>query len=116
MGWKTAAGSTGRLLQLCFGYFFFYVLTGIVVKVFTGGLGRPAMPEIAYLVNNTLGGTALALPPGHNPCKDSRAGLAGYRTAVTSREIRRSPISEGVRRGPGHRIQPSMGRARAGAG
>jgi len=61
MGWKTAAGSTGRLLQLCFGYFFFYVLTGIVVKVFTGGLGRPAMPEIAYLVNNTLGGTALAL-------------------------------------------------------
>jgi hypothetical protein len=61
MGWKTAAGSTGRLLQLCFGYFVFYVLTGIVVKVFTGGLGRPGMPEIAYLVNNTLGGTALAL-------------------------------------------------------
>ncbi|HVP37724.1 MAG TPA: hypothetical protein VMS93_00925 [Candidatus Saccharimonadales bacterium] len=58
--WKTAAGSTGRLLQLCIGYFFFYVLTGIFAKVFTGGYPL-RMPELSYLVSNTLGGSAIAV-------------------------------------------------------
>jgi hypothetical protein len=58
--WKTSPGSTGRLLQLCFGYFGLYVLTGMFAKVFTGG--HPyRMPEMAYLFNNTLGGSAIAL-------------------------------------------------------
>lgn len=54
-------GSTARLLQLCAGYFFSYVLTGILVKWFTGGLHEPRMSDIAYLVNNTAGGNILAL-------------------------------------------------------
>jgi len=58
--WKTSSGSTGRLLQLCAGYFSFYVLTGIFAKVFTGG-PSPRMPEMAYLFNNTLGSSLLAI-------------------------------------------------------
>jgi hypothetical protein len=58
--WKTASGSTGRLLQLCVGYFSFYLITGILAKVFTGGYPL-RMPEMAYLFNNTLGGSAVAL-------------------------------------------------------
>lgn len=58
--WKTSSGSTGRLLQLCLGYFSFYVLTGIFAKMFTGGYPY-RMPEMAYLFNNTLGGSAIAL-------------------------------------------------------
>jgi hypothetical protein len=58
--WKTTSGSTGRLLQLCAGYFLFYVLTGIFVKIFTGG-PTPRMPGMAYLFNNTLGGSFVAL-------------------------------------------------------
>lgn len=54
-------GSTARLLQLCAGYFLSYVLTGILVKWFTGGLHEPRMSDIAYLVNNTAGGNILAL-------------------------------------------------------
>jgi hypothetical protein len=58
--WKTASGSTGRLLQLCGGYFLFYVLTGIFAKVFTGG-PTPRMPEMTFLFNNTLGSSLLAI-------------------------------------------------------
>lgn len=58
--WKTAPGSSGRLLQLCGGYFTFYVLTGIFAKVFTGG-PNPRMPEMTYLFNNTLGSSLLAI-------------------------------------------------------
>ena len=58
--WKTSPGSTGRLLQLCLGYFGFYVLNGMFAKVFTGGYPYH-MPEMAYLFNNTLGGSAIAL-------------------------------------------------------
>src|SRR5207244_9571428 len=58
--WKTTAGSTGRLLQLCLCYFGFYVLTGIAVKYFTA-LRHPVITDIAYLFNNTLGGSAFAL-------------------------------------------------------
>jgi len=54
-------GSTGRLLQLCAAYFFSYVLTGVLVKWFTGGLHDPRMSDIAYMVNNTMGGNLLCL-------------------------------------------------------
>jgi hypothetical protein len=60
--WKTAPGSTGRLLQLCIGYFGFYVLTGMMVKLFVGSPEAPLWGKnITYLANNTLGGAALAL-------------------------------------------------------
>jgi hypothetical protein len=55
------SASTSRLLQLCAGYFIAYVLTGILVKWFTGGLREPRMSDLAYLVNNTAGGNLLAL-------------------------------------------------------
>src|SRR5690349_19464157 len=57
---KSAPGSTARLIELCVGYFIFYVITGIMVKYFTG-LRDPKMTEMAYLFNNTLGGSAIAL-------------------------------------------------------
>ena len=61
--WNTAEGSTGRLLQLCVGYFIFYVITGVTVKYFTGNasFGFPGMHEIEYLVYNTIGGNLIAL-------------------------------------------------------
>jgi len=58
---STRPGSTGRLLQLCFAYFGSYVVTGILVKWFTGGLHEPRMTDIAYLFNNTVGGNLLCL-------------------------------------------------------
>ena len=57
---KTQSGSTAQLIQLCGGYFASYVLTGILVKYFTE-LREPQLPEMAYLFNNTLGGSAFAL-------------------------------------------------------
>ena len=61
--WKTTEGSTGRLIQLCLGYFVFYVITGVTVKFFTGKpeFGLPVMHEIEYLVYNTIGGSLIAL-------------------------------------------------------
>jgi hypothetical protein len=61
--WKTTEGSTGRLVQLCLGYFVFYVITGVAVKYFTGHaeLGFPGMKEIEYLVYNTIGGSVICL-------------------------------------------------------
>ncbi len=61
--WKTAEGSTGRLIQLCVGYFFFYVITGVAVKYFLGSpdLGLPGMAGVQYLVYSTVGGTSLAV-------------------------------------------------------
>ncbi len=60
---KTTEGSTGRLIQLCIGYFVFYVITGVSVKYFTGSptLGYPGMKEIEYLVYSTIGGNLIAL-------------------------------------------------------
>jgi len=58
--WKTAAGSTGRLIQLCLGYFGSYVLTRVLVKYFTG-VREPRMPGMTYLFNNTVGGSLVAL-------------------------------------------------------
>lgn len=53
--------STSLLVQLCGGYFASYVVTGVLVKYFTGGIRTPKMSEMAYLFNNTLGGTLTAL-------------------------------------------------------
>lgn len=61
--WKTSEGSTGRLIQLCAGYFFFYVITGIAVKYFLGKSadGFFGMNDMGYLMYSTLGGTAICL-------------------------------------------------------
>ncbi|MFQ5601041.1 MAG: hypothetical protein ACE5G2_10880 [Candidatus Krumholzibacteriia bacterium] len=61
--WKTSEGSTGRLLELCSGYFLFYVITGVAVKYFLGkaDLGLPAMHAIQYLTYSTVGGASVAL-------------------------------------------------------
>ena len=60
--WKTTEGSTGRLIQLCLGYFFFYVITGVTVKYFLAhGPGFPGMKGVEFLVYSTTGGTSLAL-------------------------------------------------------
>lgn len=56
-------GSTGRLLQLCLGYFVFYLITGLTVKYFLGSAeeGFPGMHGMEFLVYSTLGGNAIAL-------------------------------------------------------
>ncbi|MGH2569827.1 MAG: hypothetical protein ACRDGR_01290 [bacterium] len=61
--WRTTPGSTGRLLQLCVGYFFFYLLTGVAVKYFRGPTDRglPGMSEIEYLVYSTFGSASVVL-------------------------------------------------------
>jgi hypothetical protein len=61
--WKTTEGSTGRLLQLCVGYFTFYVITGVTVKYFLGSpdLELPGMEGVEFLVYSTVGGTSIAL-------------------------------------------------------
>lgn len=55
---RTKDGSTGRLLQLCAGYFVFYVITGVTVKYFLGPVerGLPHMKGIEFLVYSTAGG------------------------------------------------------------
>ncbi|HMR40920.1 MAG TPA: hypothetical protein PKA90_10875 [Ignavibacteria bacterium] len=54
---RTEEGSTGRLIQLCIGYFVFYVITGVSVKYFLGS----GMPDMYYLVYSTIGGNLIAL-------------------------------------------------------
>ena len=61
--WKTEEGSTGRLLQLCLGYFVFYVITGVAVKYFTEYPDRAhaAMKDAEFLVYSTVGGSIVCL-------------------------------------------------------
>ncbi|MBI4677730.1 MAG: hypothetical protein HY748_09105 [Elusimicrobia bacterium] len=61
--WKTTEGSTGRLLQLCLGYFFFYVIFGVATKCFTGkaAIVVPIMNDMEFLVWSTLGGSLICL-------------------------------------------------------
>jgi len=54
------SASTSRLAQLCAGYFAFYTVTGVLVKYFTQ-LREPKMSDMAFLFNNTLGGSTFAL-------------------------------------------------------
>lgn len=61
---KSTEGSTRQLIELCAGYFFFYVLTGISAKLFTengNGAVSLGMNQIDYMVFNTIGGTLTAL-------------------------------------------------------
>lgn len=62
---KTSEGSTGRLVQLCAGYFLFYVATGLIVKFFTGSANgaAPRMGDMAFLAYNTLGANLTCLIP-----------------------------------------------------
>lgn len=70
--WKTEDGSTGRLIQLCFGYFLFYLIFGVAVKYFTEYIVlQLASPELfknlqikmnmEFLIFSTIGGNLLAL-------------------------------------------------------
>lgn len=70
--WKTEDGSTGRLIQLCIGYFLFYLIFGVAVKYFTDYLVQQiATPELfksmqikmnmEFLIYSTIGGNFLAL-------------------------------------------------------
>lgn len=81
--WKTREGSTGRLLQLCSGYYLLYVATGLLVKAFTGAphtpLGTPPMNDIAFLGYNTLGANLTCLLP---------AVLLGWWRLKTVRPVR----------------------------
>jgi hypothetical protein len=59
--WRTDEGSTGRLIQLCIGYFIFYIVTGLSVKFFLSvGIGRPGMHGMEYLFYSTTSSTLLA--------------------------------------------------------
>lgn len=61
--WKTEEGSTGQLLQLCLGYFVFYVITGVAVKYFTAypDHARAIMQDAEFLVYSTVGGSIVCL-------------------------------------------------------
>jgi len=50
-------------MQLCVGYFVFYVITGVSAKFFTPGASKLSldMEQMAYMVYNTLGGMVTAL-------------------------------------------------------
>jgi hypothetical protein len=60
--WRTHEGSTGRLLQLCLGYFVFYVITGYTVKYFRGSesAGLPGMAGFEFLTYSTVGSVLVA--------------------------------------------------------
>ncbi len=61
--WKTEEGSTGRLIQLCIGYFTFYVLTGVMVKYFgsPADKGYPGLKDMEYLVYSTFGASTICV-------------------------------------------------------
>jgi hypothetical protein len=52
-------------VQLCAGYFLFYVATGLIVKYFTGSVNgaAPRMNDMAFLAYNTLGANLTCLIP-----------------------------------------------------
>jgi hypothetical protein len=80
------SGSTRQLVQLCLGYFVSYVLTGVLVKYFTG-VRTPKLSEVAYLFNNTLAsslvcvGAVVAL------------GWIGRLAATSTRSMRWGPFT-----------------------
>lgn len=57
---SSASASTARLLQLCAGYFAFYVMTGVAVKYFLQ-VREPPFSQMGYLVQNTFGSATFAL-------------------------------------------------------
>jgi hypothetical protein len=61
---NTEEGSTGRLIQLCMGYFIFYVIYSVNVKYFTdAGAGALSLhfDQMKYMVYSTIGGMLVAL-------------------------------------------------------
>lgn len=59
---RTREGSTERLLQLSFGYFLSYILTGIFPKYFMNKApGYPAMNSMEYLVYSTIASSLLCV-------------------------------------------------------
>jgi hypothetical protein len=54
------SASSSRLVQLCAGYFAAYTVTGVLVKYFTQ-LRDPKMSDMAFLFNNTVGGSIFAV-------------------------------------------------------
>ena len=61
--WLGEDGGTLRLVQLCAGYFLAYVVTGVSLKYFQGSVeaGFPGVPDAAFLVYSTTGGSLLCL-------------------------------------------------------
>ncbi len=57
---KSDSAGTSRLIQLCAGYFVFYVATGVAVKYFLQ-IRVPPLSQMGYLVQNTIGGSTFAL-------------------------------------------------------
>ena len=57
---KDRSATTARLVQLCVGYFASYAVTGVLVKYFTQ-IREPPMSDMAFLFNNTVGGSVFAL-------------------------------------------------------
>jgi hypothetical protein len=61
---RTQEGSTGRLIQLCIGYFLFYVIYSVNVKYFTdvsAGAISLKLNQMQYMVYSTVGGMLIAL-------------------------------------------------------
>ena len=55
------SASTSRLIQLCIGYFVFYVITGLTVEYFLGepDMGMPGLKGFESLVYSAAGGTGI---------------------------------------------------------
>jgi hypothetical protein len=62
-GWLGEDGGTLRLVQLCASYFLAYIVTGVSLKYFQGSAeaGFPGVPDAAFLVYSTTGGSLLCL-------------------------------------------------------
>ncbi len=83
--WKTAEGSTGRLIQLCLAYFSLYTVFGLLTKCFTGkkAVFLPAMSDMNFLVWSTVGGSALCLLV---------LFFAGWHLAPTTKSLKIGPL------------------------
>jgi len=60
---KSKEGSTGRLLELCGGYFLFYVIYTVATKYLTGPAqhGLPGVDQLELLIFSTVGGSLICL-------------------------------------------------------
>jgi hypothetical protein len=60
---KSKEGSTRKLLELCGGYFLFYVVYTVATKYLTGpaASGLPAVKQLEYLIFSTIGGSLICL-------------------------------------------------------
>ncbi|MEA1985874.1 MAG: hypothetical protein U9N76_00110, partial [Candidatus Marinimicrobia bacterium] len=57
---KAQLDSTKRLGELSFGYFIFYIITGLSVKFFlSSGAGRPGLNGMEYLFYSTFASTTI---------------------------------------------------------